>query len=73
MKMKLEKGDPCFVRLHSGEVVEAVYDERPPTRRKWHWVRVARESLLAQEKPQDCEDCRFVYPLSEMKRQMGLQ
>ena len=23
----LKKGDPCRVRLHTGEVVEAVYDE----------------------------------------------
>lgn len=25
--MQLKKGDPCRVRLHTGEVVDAVYDE----------------------------------------------
>ena len=37
--MKLEKGAPVRVRLHTGEVVEAVYDE-PSAIEKDHWVHV---------------------------------
>lgn len=35
----MNKGDKCRVRLHTGEVVEAVYDE-PSRVEKDHWVRV---------------------------------
>lgn len=31
----LSKGDPCFVRLHTGEVVEAIYCEP-------HWIYAVR-------------------------------
>lgn len=37
--MQLKKGDPCRVRLHTGEVVDAVYDE-PGAIYKDHWVHV---------------------------------
>lgn len=33
----LSKGDPCRVRLHNSEVVEAVYDE-PSAIKRDHWV-----------------------------------
>lgn len=35
---KLSKGDPCRVRLHTGEVVEAVYDCPDRFADKAHWV-----------------------------------
>jgi hypothetical protein len=34
----LSKGDPCRVRLHTGEVVEAVYDGQAKTLDKCHFL-----------------------------------
>lgn len=71
MKMKLEKGDQCFVRLLSGEVVVAKYERRFGSgAMKYHWVRVGGESELCGD---GNSSPRFQYPVSEMKRQMGLQ
>lgn len=36
--IKLEKGYPVRVRLHTGEVVEAVYDCQDKFADKAHWV-----------------------------------
>lgn len=71
MKMNLEKGDPCFVRLKNGFVVAASYDFHVVE--KWHRVEHDGLKYVACENVVFNIDCRFVYPLSEMKRQMGLQ
>ena len=66
--IKLEKGAKVRVRLHTGEVVEAVYDE-PRLCSKEHWllinnparfVHAGRE--LKRETRSDFEKVRFVGP-----------
>lgn len=67
----LKKGDPCRVRLHTGEVVEAVYDEPRNDLDKYgeicktkdHWLRsLCGCGLLAVGKPELDFECRFVGP-----------
>ena len=55
----MNKGDKCRVRLHSGEVVEAVYD-CPSDIRKSHELRLNGDLLIAVKKPQYFWECRFV-------------
>lgn len=43
----LSKGDTCRVRLHTGEVVEAVYEAKAQTLRKCHLVNVNGGKLIA--------------------------
>lgn len=62
--MMLKKGDPCYVRLASGEVVEAVYDA-PDLIKKSHWVVLRNGYALAKPNPTSdtsfgIPDCRFV-------------
>lgn len=72
MKMRLERGDKCPVRLRCGIVVEAIYDESFTDKTtKIHWIKIGSKFLVAGRRKQ--EDCVFQYPLAEMKRQMGLQ
>jgi hypothetical protein len=63
-KMKpLTKGDPCRVRLHTGEVVEAVYDDTaryPKDHPKCHWVEFNNRQYFARQKIVHFNDCRFV-------------
>lgn len=76
MKMNLEKGDPCFVRLNDGEVVEVRYERLTDQKNKIHEVKHLARSLYATHlkifKYSNYE-CVFVYPISEMKKQMRLQ
>lgn len=67
--MKLEKGAKVKVRLHTGEVVEAVYDSKDLFADKAHWV--ARDgwlfALVWAKKPQagdenNWQTARFVGP-----------
>lgn len=59
----LKKGDPCRVRLHTGEVVEAVYD-KPSIIEKDHFVKVEGKTYRATSWPDITEnmitECRFV-------------
>lgn len=58
----LSKGDACRVRLHTGEVVEAVYDE-PTFPEKDHYVNYRGIALRATKKPSTgvfVNSCRFV-------------
>lgn len=56
----LSKGDPCRVRLHTGEVVEAVYDEPIVTGDKKHFVKYKNDFLVAVKKTKRPGHCRFV-------------
>lgn len=59
----LKKGDPCRVRLHTGEVVEAVYDEADRHAEKCHWVCLGNEVLaVALGKPPEAGS-RTSFPL----------
>ena len=51
----LKKGDPCRVRLHTGEVVEAVYGN-PRLCSKEHWLLINNPT-------------RFVHAGRELKRE----
>lgn len=52
----LSKGDPVKVRLHTGEVVEAVYDRNGVS--KMHWVCIYGEPHLAcGSKPEAADEC----------------
>lgn len=55
----LSKGDPVKVRLHTGEVVEAVYD-CPSTIRKAHKLRLNGNLLIAVKKPEYTWECRII-------------
>lgn len=64
--MKLNKGDPCRVRLHTGGVVEAVYCESA-AHGPHHWVEHEGELMqtvgLSEHIKKACEyhaRCRFV-------------
>ena len=56
----IKKGDPCRVRLHTGEVVEAVYDEPLVTGDKKHFVKCKDDFLIAVKKTKKSRHCRFV-------------
>lgn len=56
----LSKGDTCRVRLHTGEVVEAVYDEPSLLSPKKHFVFYKNDILLAVGKIKMPANCRFV-------------
>lgn len=65
----LSKGDTCRVRLHTGEVVEAVYDCQDRFADKAHWV--TRDgwlfALVWEKKPESGDEnnwktARFVGP-----------
>lgn len=51
----------CRVRLHTGEVVEAVYDH-PSLAEKCHWVEIDGIAYFARSKIKETDDCRFVGP-----------
>lgn len=55
----LSKGDTCRVRLHTGEVVEAVYDCACTYIKKHHWVIVGGLSKVAGYNA-TITSCRFV-------------
>lgn len=61
----LKKGDKCWVRLHGGEIVEAIYDKADRLK-KSHWVILENGTdALARPIPTSdttCgkPDCRFV-------------
>lgn len=73
----LSKGDTCRVRLHTGEVVEAVYDS---PRVSWycegcHWVRAKGALFIALNKELIqsrgklgllSDECRFVGPSCDL-------
>lgn len=81
MKMKLERGDPCFVRLKNGKVAQAKYIEPVVHAEKCHRVcvdfhkysGVLRHHITVGNYPLINDVARFQYPLAEMKKQMGLQ
>lgn len=78
MKMNLESGDKCFVRLYTGEVVEAKYIRRIASsdKSKPHAVIITgtgRTTWATSFYPSNSMVSRFVYPVSEMKKQMRLQ
>lgn len=65
----MNRGDPCRVRLHTGEVVDAVYDEPRCDLDKYceiyqtkdHWLKSLNGyGLLAVGKPELDFECRFV-------------
>lgn len=60
--MKLEKGAPVRVRLHTGEVVEAVYDEPHHVDAKRHWVDTNEYGYMiaGADNPDGEVRCRFV-------------
>lgn len=65
----LSKGDPCRVRLHTGEVVEAVYDCPDRFADKAHWVEFGGWNLAlvwglkpAQGGNNSWQTARFVGP-----------
>lgn len=58
---QLKKGDPCRVRLHTGEVVEAVYDRANSEGFKHHYLRYKDDQLIAvSRKLINRWECRFV-------------
>lgn len=58
--IKLEKGAKVKVRLHTGEVVEAVYDEPDVDNKMEHWVYVNGRPFLAAKNYKFYGGCRFV-------------
>lgn len=67
----LKRGDKVKVRLHTGEVVEAVYGEN--YFKKFHWLEINGKTVVAGSmKPcQETEDCydavRFVGPPCDLE------
>ena len=62
--MKLERGAKVRVRLHNGEVVEAVYDERA-AHGPHHWVEHEGELMQTVGLSEDIQRagaCRFIGP-----------
>lgn len=57
----LSKGDPCRVRLHTGEVVEAEYQSRDPNRKKAHFVLMRDGSLALAWKYNPIDGDEFSY------------
>lgn len=60
--MKLEKGAKVKVRLHTGEVVEAVYDEPYHEDEKRHWVDTSEYGFMIAGRcpPNESIRVRFV-------------
>ena len=58
----LKKGDTCRVRLHTGEVVEAVYDKQGYYSKIHHVIDSYGIRRIAGCKISDIEFCRFVGP-----------
>lgn len=56
----LTKGDPCRVRLHSGEVVEAEYDSQCTYVKEHHWVLIDGFSKVMGDFRGLFAECRFV-------------
>ena len=59
--MKPEKGAKVRVRLHTGEVVEAVYDQPRATNNKEHWLNIAypHRCVHAARHPEPASDFDF--------------
>jgi len=66
--IKLEKGAKVKVRLHTGEVVEAVYDEPHHQDAKRHWVDTNEcgYMIAGADKPEEEVRCRFVGPSCDL-------
>ena len=61
--MKLEKGAKVRVRLHTGEVVEAVYESFGSPEFKHHYLRYMGNLLISVNRRIIKEwECRFVGP-----------
>lgn len=58
----LKRGDPVKVRLHTGDVVEAVYVTDSPNFQKQHIVDIDSSWLWAGRKAENRCECRFVGP-----------
>ena len=60
----LKKGDPCYVRLFSGEIVEATYDfdgnDREHFVRLKNGKRAIASKDITEDKSAGILDCRFV-------------
>jgi len=62
----LKKGDACYVRIHTGEIVEAVYADEPMTI-GMHYVLCGSYRLLAvRDQPSITDCCRFVATTPEL-------
>jgi hypothetical protein len=57
----IKQGDPVRVRLHTGEVVDAVYEYQTAIF-KAHWVVYCGKFHLASKFTDDRYKCRFVGP-----------
>ena len=74
MNLHLKSGDKCFVRVHTGEIVEAIYDDWASKVNKSHAVIVNGDICLASENTRnggsiEIDTVRFVYPPKEAMRQ----
>lgn len=64
---QLNKGDPVKVRLHTGEVVEAVYERANRHGIKHHYLRYKGDQLIAvSRKLLHPWECRFVGPSCDL-------
>jgi hypothetical protein len=68
----LKQGDPCRVRLHTGEVVDAIYDEPYGVFPKDHFVEIKGHLFVATSTPHigddycPCDRVRFVGPSCDL-------
>ena len=71
MKLKLRNGDKCFIRIHSGEILEATYDDRVFTtlHHKEHFVIANGLYYMTTKYIGGFGQCRFVYPPKEALHQ----
>lgn len=63
----LSKGDTCRVRLHTGEVVEAVYERANRDGFKHFYLRYKGDQLIAvSHKLKNTWECRFIGPSCDL-------
>jgi hypothetical protein len=61
---EIKQGDPCRVRIHTGKIIDAVYDERTFSDEKRHWVYTKQCGFMiaGSVAPRAMIYCRFIGP-----------